>query len=106
MRGRIVGGKLRGNVKTEYAICAVCKETIPPGVSVRAMIEQDTKDGQPGIYLAHPACLRHYLARHGDLRDHRDDPGAIPDSAVRKFWVGLDRKKGWGGFIDDVLPLC
>ena len=106
MRGRIVAGKLRGNVKQEYAICAVCKETIPPGIRVRAMIEQDTKDGRPGIYLAHPACLKHYLARNPDLRDHRNDESAIPDAVVRRFWVGLDVKKGWGGFIDRVLPLC
>ena len=101
---RSIEGKMRGGIKKEYARCRVCEDTIPPGIRVRAMIEQDKKDGQPGIYLAHPTCLKHYLARNPDLRDRRDDPGAIPDAVVRRFWVELDFKKGWGGFIDRVLP--
>lgn len=103
---RSIEGKMQKGIKKEYAHCNVCKERIEPGIRVRAMIEQDAKDGQPGIYLAHPACLKHYLARNPDLRDHRNDEGAIPDAVVRRFWVGLDVKKGWGGFIDRVLPLC
>lgn len=106
MRGYRHNGKLCGNIKDEEARCAVCKDKIPPGMTVRAMIEQDVEDGQPGIYIAHPTCLKHYLARNPELIDHRDDKGAIPDCVVRKFWVDMDIKKGWGGYIDDVLPLC
>lgn len=106
MRGTQSGGKLRGHIRAEYAKCTICHEPIPPGVKIRAMIEQDKKDAQPEICIAHPACLKHYLARNPDLRDRRDDPGAISDAMVRRFWVGLDAKKGWGGFIDRVLPLC
>lgn len=106
MRGYRENGKFHGNIKAEYAHCAVCKDRIEPGLTVRAMIEQDIEDGQPGIYIAHPTCLKHYLARNPELVDHRDDEGAIPDGVVRKFWVDMDNKKGWGGYIDLVLPLC
>jgi hypothetical protein len=103
---RSIEGKMRKGIRPGYARCNVCGESIAPGVKVRAMIEQDKKDGQPGIYLAHPVCLKHYLARHPELVDHRNDAGAIADAIVRRFWVGLDKVKGWGGFIDKVLPMC
>ena len=106
MRGHRVDGKLCGNIKSEEARCAVCKDKIEPGLTVRAMIELPPDEEQPGIFITHPTCLKHWLARHSDVIDHRDDLGAIPDSVVRKFWVDLDKKKGWGGYIDDVLPLC
>lgn len=103
---RSIEGRMRGGIKTEYARCAGCKDKIVPGIRVRALIEKQPGEEQPAIVLMHPSCLKRYLARHPDSADRRDDEGAIPDFVVRKFWVGLDVKKGWGGFIDRVLPLC
>ena len=103
---RSIEGKMRKGIRPGYARCNVCGESIAPGIKVRAMSEQDNKYGQPGIYLAHPVCLKHYLAKHTELIDHRNDAGAIADSVVRRFWVELDKVKDWGGFIDKVLPMC
>ena len=103
---RSIEGRMRGGIKAEYARCAGCKDKIVPGIRVRALIEKQHGEEQPAIVLMHPSCLKRYLARHPDSVDHRDDKDAISDSYVRRFWVGLDRLKGWGGFIDKALPLC
>jgi hypothetical protein len=102
---RSIEGKMRGGIKPDCARCTICKEQVSPGLRIRAVIEKTPSEDQPGIFFAHPECLKHYLARHDDLKDSRDG-ASIPDAAVRKFWVDIDAKKGWGGFINKVLPIC
>jgi len=105
---RSIEGKMPKGIKKGAARCSICKEPIPAGIRIRAAIERDRDDpdGPPVISPVHPACLAQYLRRHPDWTDHRDDPGALPDALVRRFWVDLGRRKGWGDFIERALPLC
>ena len=103
---RSIEGRMRSGIKQERARCHLCKDRILPGIRVRAVIEQDREqDGQPNIAFAHPACLARYLRNNPDLMDHRDAPGALPDALVRRFWVDLERRKGWEPALDQVLPV-
>ena len=103
---RSIEGKMRSGIKRSAARCSICKDHIPPGIRVRAVIEQVRgQDGQPDIAFAHPACLARYLRNNPDLMDHRDAPGALPDAKVRRFWLDLERRKGWAKALDQVLPV-
>ena len=103
---RSIEGRMRSGIKQERARCHLCKDRILPGIRVRALIHQvREQDGQPDIALVHPSCLKSWLRRNPEMVDHRDAPGALPDALVRRFWVDLERRKGWEPAMDQVLPV-